>query len=129
MRKRIQYSEQEKADLAELARKIKTAREEAGLSVPQLAQLCELGEQQLYRIERTESVATAFYLLCIAKTLDKSCDYFLEHIHSPEETVGKLWEENKLAETYPNIGSQSGDRAKVYKMKRAILEAMGLYSK
>jgi transcriptional regulator with XRE-family HTH domain len=68
--------------------RLRNARERKGLTQRELAQLCGLGEQQIYRYETDRSEPTATHLKIVADTLEVSTDYLLGRTDDPGGHIG-----------------------------------------
>jgi transcriptional regulator with XRE-family HTH domain len=106
---------------AKLGVKIRSAREEKGLSLQQLGELVGLSGQQLRRIEKGTADVTAVVLARIARATGRDLRFFLDHVRTVEEQAHRLWNDHKLDRRLR--GSRDAD----FKAKREILEAMELW--
>ena len=105
----------------DIGEKIRSAREQKGLSVQQLGDLVGLSDQQIRRIEHGGSDITAITLARIAKATGQDVRGFLSKIPTIQEQAEFLWKRHKLGRQLP--GSKDAD----FKAKKTILESMGLW--
>jgi transcriptional regulator with XRE-family HTH domain len=68
--------------------RLREARERRGLTQRELANLCELGEQQIYRYETGRSEPTATHLKLVADNLGVTTDYLLGRSDDPLGHIG-----------------------------------------
>ncbi len=93
--------------------RLREERERRGLSQRQLADLCGLGEHQIYRYENGKTEPSATYLRTIANVLNVSVDYLLELTDEPRGKVGDSLtpQEQRLVSAYA-----AGDNATLLEM-------------
>lgn len=82
--------------------RLRKARERLGLTQRQLAELCGLGEQQIYRYETGRADPSSFYLTVVAEKLKVSVDYLVGLTDEPHAIVGEALrpDERKLLNAY-----------------------------
>jgi len=116
----------EKQEREVLAKKIRAARQDAGLTQKQLADLVDLSEQQVRRIENAESQVSAVTFGRIAKACKLSLSRLssmFDQINTVEFRVNRLWSRHGVKIGVHKRESKNLD----YHTKRKILESLGFW--
>jgi transcriptional regulator with XRE-family HTH domain len=101
--------------------RLREAREHRHLSQRQLAELCELGENQIHRYESGKTEPSASTLAIIANALNVSTDYLVGLIDYPRGHLGELLtpDERKVVDAY-----NAGDNATLLEIIAARVRQM-----
>ncbi len=94
-------------DLEEMGRRMDAAREQAGLTVFELAVKTVIGESLLRRYLRGDTEPGAKRLARIAKELGVSSDWLLQNTDNPQP-AGDVWKKGKSPERRANPPTSGG---------------------
>jgi transcriptional regulator with XRE-family HTH domain len=107
-------------DLALIARRLRTAREERSLSPQDLAEQAGISEKQIRHMEHGESDMGVPALVRVARALGKNLDWFVSSVRTLQEHTEGLWRKNaNVTRAYP------ADLR--FPAKKEILVDMGLW--
>jgi transcriptional regulator with XRE-family HTH domain len=107
----------------QIGSKIREQRSEKALTQPALAERAGISLPFLKRVELGQATLSAPLLGRIAKTLDVSADYFLDHVETDQQLADRLWKAN-------NLGRQFSSGAKFdFAAKKAVLRSLGLWKR
>lgn len=101
--------------------RLRTLREQKGLSQRELARLCGLSSPQIYKYENNQSDPTSTSLTAIADQLGVSTDFLLGRTDNPRGTLGDdmvTEEEKKMLEIFRREGWSGVARLSVERLSK-----------